>query len=364
LLTLRGRRFLEHYLYLHSSPGPADSADPAGHNPCPITVDDLEPLGETLAGAFGRHPAAAEDPEADARRAEASLFRALVLCAHGALYDKAVIVLGDSALASVAIGLLGQLLGAPGTRSEHPPARIAVVETDPSWIELIEKTAHAEGLQIEVLRHNLRDPLPERLGGQFDTFVTDPPYTAAGMTLFISRAVQALRPGGGGQGLFSFAHQSPLELLQIHANLVRMGLVAREIIPGSGEVSAPQSQMMLLLSTPATRALVPQQSYEAPIYAGDTAPTVRFYVCTRCRARYRVGQQYAFVDVDALKQAGCARCGNRHFRYVHRVVPQGTLPQGTLGHQDLQSAWEQAGALRPETDLVRRALNLAPAEVE
>ena len=362
MLTLRGRRFLEHYLHLHSQLGPAESA---GLAPCPVTVDDLEPVVETLAAAFGRRPAAAEDPEAAARRAEASLFRALVLCAHGALYDKAVIVLGDSDLASAAIGLLGRLPGAPRTRSDHRAARIAVIETDPSWIELIGETARAEGLEIEVLRHNLRDPLPERLGGQFDTFVTDPPSTAAGMTLFLSRAVQALRPGGGGQGLFSFAHQSPLELLQIHANLVRMGLVAREIIPAPAE--APAAQMMLLTSTPATRALVPQQSYEAPIYAGDTAPTVHFYVCTRCRARYRVGQQYAFVDVGALKQAGCARCGNTHFRYVRRVVPRGTSPQGTLPQSALvrpdgQPARTQESVLRPEAALVRAALDATPLE--
>jgi len=229
-------------------------------------------------------------------------------------------------------------------------ARIFVVETDPSWIDLIHETAQAEGLEIEVLRHNLRDPLPERLHGQFDTFVTDPPYTAAGMTLFLSRAIQALRPGGGGYGLFSFAHQSPLELLQIHSNLVRMGLVAREIIPTDAETRGQngvgtQSQMMLLMTTAATRALVPQQPYEAPIYAGESQPTVRFYVCTRCRARYRVGQQYAFVDAESLKQAGCARCGNTHFRYVHRVVPQGTLGRGALTDRsvDVEPTWPSTG---------------------
>jgi predicted methyltransferase len=283
-----------------------------------VTADDLAPVVRALQAAYRRHPSA---PGA-ARSAEQSLFRALVLCAHGALDDKAVIVLGDSDLASLAIGLLGQALGV-----RHRAARVAVVETDPSWIKLIRETAEAKGLEIEVLRHNLRDPLPERLHGQFDTFVTDPPYTEAGMTLFLSRAIQALRPGGGGHGLLSLAHHSPLELLQIHANLVRMGLVAGEIIPAQGgeATGGVQSQMMLLMTTAATQALVPQQSYEAPIYAGDTEPTVRFYVCTRCRARYRVGQRYAFVDVASLKQAGCTRCGNTRFRYVSRVVPQGHL---------------------------------------
>jgi len=341
LLTERGRRFLEHYIQLHTQ-----------HAPCPVTADDLVPVVRTLEAVYRRRPGAL----APASAAEGSLARALVLCAHGALHDKAVIVLGDSELASLAIGLLGKTLRVSvrrfvGTHRVLPQAaRILVVETDPSWIDLIHETAQAEGLEIEVLRHNLRDPLPERLHGQFDTFVTDPPYTAAGMTLFLSRAIQALRPGGGGYGLFSFAHQSPLELLQIHSNLVRMGLVAREIIPTDAETRGQngvgtQSQMMLLMTTAATRALVPQQPYEAPIYAGESQPTVRFYVCTRCRARYRVGQQYAFVDAESLKQAGCARCGNTRFRYVHRVVPQGALVRGALTDRglDVEPAWPSTG---------------------
>jgi len=340
LLTERGRRFLEHYLQLHTQLAPS-----AGRDPCPVTADDLEPVVRTLDAVYRRHPRTF----ASAKAAEASLCRALVLCAHGALHDKAVIVLGDSNLASLAIGLLGQALGSWSTQ------RIVVVETDPSWIDLIRKTAHTENLEIEALRHNLRDPLPERLHGEFDTFVTDPPYTAAGMTLFLSRAIQALRPGSGGRGLFSFAHQSPLELLQIHSNLVRMGLVAREIIPttsleiGDGGPDA-QAQMMLLMTTAATKALVPEQSYEAPIYAGDTTPTVRFYVCTRCRARYRVGQQYAFIDVESLKQAGCAHCGNTRFRYVNRIVPQGSTGRSALTeyHVGAEPAWSRTTT--PQTE--------------
>lgn len=332
MLTERGRRFLEHYLQLYTR------LAPAGLEPCVVTVDDLDPILCVLDAVYRRHPRTAVGSLPC--HAEASLGRALMLCAHGALQDKAVIVLGDSDLASLAIGLLGQILTANRGRPECQAARIVVIETDPAWIDLIRETARRKQLEIEVLRHNLRDPLPERFTGVFDTFVTDPPDTAAGRTLFLSRAIQGLRPGRGGHGLFTFAHQSPLELLQIHSNLVRMGLVAREILPICCEerivdVPSAERQMMLLLTTAATRALVPQQSYEAPIYAGDTSPTVRFYVCTRCRARYRVGQQYAFIDVESLKRAGCARCGNKRFRYVHRVVPQAALNHLGVHLEDL-----------------------------
>ena len=135
MLTERGRRFLEHYLQLHTRPAPAGTAgaatagaDTAGHSLCPVTADDLVPVARKLAEVYRRHPAAL----APARAAEDSLARALVLCAHGALRGKAVIVLGDSDLASLAIGLLGQALRDARRSVGMETLRICVVETDPS----------------------------------------------------------------------------------------------------------------------------------------------------------------------------------------------------------------------------------------
>jgi DNA-directed RNA polymerase subunit RPC12/RpoP len=292
----------------------------AGRGRSALAADDLAPVVERVAEVYRRHPNAGTAGQA-LSVAACSLRRAVVLHAHAALDGKAVILLGDNNLVSLAIGLLGQVLGRPLAR------RMVVIDTDPACIGLIRESAHQAGLEVECLRHNLRDPLPEPLSGQFDTFETDPPYTEAGVTLFCSRAIQALKPGSGQVGLLSFAPASPLEQLQLQGTLVRLGLVAREVIPGQvGENGAPASgercQMMVLMTTSATRALVPQEPYEAPIYAGETMSTVLFYVCTRCKARYRVGQRYSFVTLDSLKAAGCTRCGHKRFRYVRRVVPQ------------------------------------------
>jgi hypothetical protein len=292
-------------------------------------------VAQQLERIYRQSPGLAETSAPVTRLAEASVRRALALHAHGALDGKDVILLGDDDLVSLAVGFLGQALGRALAR------RIVVVEADPAWVKLIQAASRAHGLDVECVRHNLRDPLPEDLCGAFDTFETDPPYTAAGMTLFVSRAIQALKPGAGQQGLLVLGHKSPAELLDVQSHLVRMGLVTREVLPASGE--SGDSQILVLLTTPATKAVFPQVPYEGSIYAGETSPLVCFYVCTRCKARYRVGQQYSFVTAESLKAAGCSRCGHTRFRYVRRIAVQpNRLPSDeslTTGEGDRRS-WD------------------------
>jgi len=292
-------------------------------------------VAQQLERIYRQSPGLAATPDPVSHLAEAGARRALALHAHSALDGKDVILLGDDNLVSLAIGFLGQVLGRALAR------RLVVVEADPAWIELIQAASRAHGLGVECVRHNLRDPLPEDLRGAFDTFETDPPYTTAGMTLFVSRAIQALKPGAGQQGLLALGHRSPAELLDVQSHLVRMGLVTREVLPASDESGS--SQIMVLLTTPTTVALFPQVPYEGLIYAGETPPLVCFYVCTRCKARYRVGQQYSFVTVESLKAAGCSRCGHTRFRYVRRIAVRPTGAQADDGPSE--HAWGHLPAI-------------------
>jgi len=184
------------------------------------------------------------------------------------------------------------------------------------------------------------------------------------MALFVSRAIQALRPGAGQQGLLSFGHKSPAELLDVQSHLVRMGLVAREVIPAFNEYQGAStlggtSQMMYLLTTPATKAVVPEVPYEGAIYTGEVSPTVRFYVCTRCKARYRVGQQHSFVTIESLKAAGCTRCGHTRFRYVRRIAVQPNRLSSLAGQAATRRAKRPWG-LPPVSEDFARAKGAQP----
>src|SRR5215218_7847999 len=153
---------------------------------------------------------------------ETNLRRVLYMQTHGGLAGKSVLLLGDDDSVSLAIGLVGQVLSPQG--GGRLARRITVVDTDPRILQHIREVATREGFEIETVEHDLRLPLPESLHGQFDTVATDPPYTTAGLRLFGSRAVSALRPDSGRQIYLSFGHRPPSEQVGFMATLAEMGL--------------------------------------------------------------------------------------------------------------------------------------------
>ena len=316
VLTERGRRFVQDRLSITTR---HDPTCPTCHGHRIVIAEDLQSSVQRLEHVFRQSPTVDVTLDQAPCLAETSLRRTLYMYQHGALEGKNVIILGDDDLVSLAVGFLGQALGQLLTK------RLTVVEADRRWIELIQGVSEAENLGIECVHHNLREPLPDHLRHQFDTFETDPPYTTEGLTLFVSRAIQALKPGAGQQGFLSFGHKSPSELLDVHLNLVNMGLVVREAIPSFNDyqgasILGGSSQMIYLSTTSATDSLVPSSRYEEPIYTGESSPTTRLYVCTQCKTKYEVGQGHPFATIESLKAAGCGKCGNTRLRYVRRIA--------------------------------------------
>jgi predicted methyltransferase/DNA-directed RNA polymerase subunit RPC12/RpoP len=324
VLTERGRRFVETHLKITTK---HDPACPVCHGRRIVIAEDLRVCVQRLERILRHSPAIDVTLDQSPCLAETSVRRALCMYQHGALEGRHVVILGDDDLVSLSVGFLGQALGS------RLPARLTVVETDQRWIDLIQDVSAAEDLGIEVVRHDLRDPLPRALQRRFDTFETDPPYTGAGMALFVSRAIQALKPGDGQQGFLSFGHRSPSELLAVHRKLAEMGLAIHELIPTfnayrGASILGGSSQLICLLTTTATKPLVPGLRFEGPIYTGEFSPTRRLYRCTHCKAGYEVGQGRPFGTIEALKAAGCGQCGNARFRYVRRVAGPGDGRRG------------------------------------
>jgi predicted methyltransferase/DNA-directed RNA polymerase subunit RPC12/RpoP len=245
---------------------------------------------------------------------ETNLRRVLYMQTQGALAGKAVLLLGDDDSVSLAIGLVGQLLSPQG--GGRMTRRLCVVDTDPRILAHLRACAEEAGLEIETVEHNLRDPLPEGLLNAFDTVVTDPPYTAAGLDLFVSRAVSALVPEQGRQIFLSFGHRPPAEQAALQGSLAGMGLAIAELIPDFNEyrgagILAGVSQMIRLQTSPGSRPKVTGQ-FSGPLYTGEMNPTVRVYRCMGCGTKLRVGQapDAAAPSIEQLKAAGCPRCGS------------------------------------------------------
>ena len=110
------------------------------------------------------------------------------------------------------------------------PRRLTVFELDPERVAFLKQAADTIGFAIEVVPHDLREPLAGEFLDAFDTFQTDPPYTIPGASLFVRRGVEALDHGRG-YGMLSFGHTSPPDRLKLQQALTSLGVATTALYP-------------------------------------------------------------------------------------------------------------------------------------
>ncbi|MDP2727485.1 MAG: bis-aminopropyl spermidine synthase family protein, partial [Dehalococcoidia bacterium] len=147
--------------------------------------------------------------------------RLALMADRGDLEGKDLLVLGDDDLMGLAAALTAL------------PRRIVVIEIDPRLTGFMKEAARSEGLPLEVVTHNLEEPLPEALTASFDTFFTDPPDAPGGLRLFLSRGIQALKgPGSSGYFGVTVIESSLYRWRELQEYLVRdCGVVITDLIP-------------------------------------------------------------------------------------------------------------------------------------
>jgi predicted methyltransferase len=233
--------------------------------------------------------------------------RVLTMHDAGALAGRQVLILGDDDLVSLALLEFARLHGTG-------PASLTVLELDPALVGFLGARLDGAPFPVEVVAHDLTDPLPPGLLGRFDTVQTDPPYTVAGASLFLSRAASALRPGVGGEVFLSLGVRRPAETVALQGTLTRLGLAVRAMAPGfndyvgAGVLGGTSALWHLVSAGPAEESAV-----DTSVYTGDSGHRRR-YVCANCNTAQTVGEGRRWRNVGELKHAGCPRCGGTTFR--------------------------------------------------
>ena len=239
--------------------------------------------------------------------------RVLRMHEAGALAGQRVIVLGDDDLISLAIAAFAALPAAAA------PRRLAVVDCDPDLLGYLGERAAAGRVPVELVEHDLRQPLPAGLLGAFDVACTDPPYTTAGAELFLSRAVAALAGGAGRHVFFSFGARRPDETLRTQRLIADLGLTVRSLVPGFNSytgagILAGTSHLYHLRTTEGARPAI-TGAHAGPLYTAETrAAATRPYRCAGCGAVHQVGPGARWSAIAQLKAAGCPDCGGTVLR--------------------------------------------------
>ncbi len=315
VLSAAGRAFVREMLGLQASDDPL--CPTCQGRRIPVERNRWGALLERLTEAHRANPTVDTTLDQSHGTPETALRRALAMYREGALEGKALLLLGDDDLVAVAVGLLGQALAPGGTWVR----RLTVVDLDRRFLEHIGAAGRALGFPVETVHHDLRDPLPPALRGTFDTVETDPPYTIPGLRLFLSRALEGLRPEGGDLFL-SFAPRDPEGQREVVALCTGMGLAPLAITPDfnryhGAATLAGSGQFLHLRTTAAARPAV-EGRYDGPLYTMDLRPALRAYRCRQCGATWRVGPGGDVATVEALKEAGCPACGGSTFRAGRR----------------------------------------------
>lgn len=319
-LTATGRDFAAETLGLAPKPAePRDAPQPRQRRtparPADEEGDGLDPLLVPLLPAMEAH--VADGPAVDVTldqapcTAETALRRALAMHRAGALAGRRILLVGDDDSLSVAIGLVAKAMDAP-------PRRLTVLELDPGRIAHLERGAAQHGIAFEPIAHDLRETLPGSLAGQFDVLATDPPYTLDGMALFVSRGIEALESGPGLKLFLSFADLAPDDRLDLQQRLGELGLAILRMRPsfnhyGGASILGSAGQFIELETTSRTRSAIAGERFATPIYTGEVRPRRRTYRCTECGLATPVGTGERFETIEALKAAGCPRCGGQVF---------------------------------------------------
>jgi len=218
---------------------------------------------------------------------------------------------------AVALHAAGGLAGAAGLAGRV--RQLTVVDTDQDVLDCIAAQTADSGLDLRLVRHDLRQPLPADLVGGFDVACTDPPYTVAGAELFLSRAVSALAPGGGQHVFFSFGARRPDDMLRTQQLIAGLGLVLRGLTPNFNEyvgagVLAGTSHLYHLRTAAGAGPLI-TGAYDGPLYTADhRAAVTRPYQCANCRAVHPVGPGARWPKIASLQADGCPECGGTVFR--------------------------------------------------
>ncbi len=188
--------------------------------------------------------------------------RALFLSRRFDLTGATVLMLGDHDLTALALARL-----APGVD-------IAVADVDERVLEFVDGVGRRRGWPIETFFADLRLELPRSLAARFDVVFTDPPYTPAGVKLFLLRSIQALNERAFSRicAAYGVGEQQAALALKVQAAVGELRLVIEAIEPGFNEYRhAPalgnRSDLYVLRPTRRSSAAAKRWTGTASIYS-------------------------------------------------------------------------------------------------
>lgn len=224
----------------------------------------IEQITKLLQKYQGQHPAPKRAYDQFIATSKTTAKRACLMDFFADIREKRILVLGDDDFTSLALA------------SFTSAKLIQVVDIDERILQGVKNAAVEEGLAIEIAVYDACDKLPAIYKGKFDVVFCDPPYTADGIKLFLSRAIDALDAGNKSARIylcFGNSDRAKERFLPIQEIITQSGLMIRWVFDkfnryAGAESIGGSSTLFVCDITPKTRSLI-KGSYDGEIYTNN-----------------------------------------------------------------------------------------------
>ena len=245
---------------------------------------------------------------------ETNIRRALLLASMLPPGKRKVVFLGDDDWTSASLALALRAIYGPDHGIE-----IEIFDIDQRIVSALNEWAAKEEVSLEAKLQDLRDEKDLPQAHSADLVFTDPPYTESGLDLFCGWARRLLKDKTG-QFLLCYPERDPntryrVESVWHHQGFVLIDFWRRWNAYSGNSLHAGQSALWHLQAVGPVpeRSLLYQE--EKSIYTFDQKEKkVRSYRCLSCGKEHEVGQGCRWQTIEALKETGCAACGEKQFR--------------------------------------------------
>jgi len=199
---------------------------------------------------------------------ETTIKRADFMLKMGDIEGQDILFMGDNDLTSIAVAWLGYA------------NKLCVVDIDVRVLEFIRLLAKLRNFKIECVQCDLRKGIPKSLRKSFDVVFTDPPYTPEGISLFLSRSIEALKDINSGiiYLCYGYSSRSKERAIRIQQIITNLGLVIRTKINDfnsyyGAESIGSRSSLYVCETTPMTKPLI-KGRFDGSIYTGHKKTTL------------------------------------------------------------------------------------------
>ncbi len=206
------------------------------------------PLAVSLSAIARKRPAPRRELDQVFATTETVARRVDRLISAGEL-QRGIAFLGDDDLTSLGLHLSG------GQK------RTTVFEIDERLVKLHREVADERGFDHRVIHHDLREPIDKKLRERFGCVFLDPPYAIEGFTLFLSRAIDLLKPDGRLYICFGTSRRASERGLAKQRVISDAGLFIEEVLPGFNEYDGAlalgaRSSLIIARMTPRAKPLM------------------------------------------------------------------------------------------------------------